>query len=130
MAVPQWNPAFGCVVREAAQLRSLLRTHLSGSLPAPFLSRKGDTSAPVEFDIGLDMDDATFHAWEQWFSYDLFDGALPFTIFLPWGTEQPKVRVRFIAAWQAQRLEGARWSVSATLEIERESLPLFSGGVR
>lgn len=131
MALPQWNvAAFGCLIRDEVQLRSLLRTQLSASLPAPFLSRKADMSAPVELDFSAEMTDGEFRAWEQWFTYDLYDGTLPFTMFLPWGPVQPQVRCRLVSAWQAQRLEGARWKVNGVMEIERESLPRWSGGVK
>lgn len=132
MALPKWNTkAFGCLIRDEVQLTSLLRTQLSASLPVPFVSRYADASAPVELDFVIDMTNDEFTSWEQWFTYDLNDGALPFTMFLPWGPEQPQVTCRFIANWDAQKAEDQmRWSVSGRVQIERESLPLWSGGAR
>jgi len=128
-ALPAWNTAaFGCIVRESVDVRSLLRTQLSGSFPAPFLSRSADSSAPIELSFGLDMSDAQFRAWQQWYVYDLNDGSLPFSMFLPWGTEQPSVRCRLLGDWSANRVRGDRWQVGGAIEIERESLPRFSGG--
>lgn len=127
--VAAWNTRlFGCMMRDDARARSLLRTVLSGSLPVPFVSRKGDTAAPLELDFSINVDEAGRAAWEQWFTYDLFDGTLPFTFYLPWGTGQPRVRGRLLGAWTAVRQSGGRWSISGTVEVERESLPRFSGG--
>jgi hypothetical protein len=129
MALPEWNTkAFGCLLRDAVELRSLMRTQISASLPAPLVSRAADASAPVSLRFQIDMSHAEFRSWEQWFTYDLFDGSLPFVMFLPWGTQQPRVRCRLADAWSARRELGDRWSVSGVIEIERESLPRFSGG--
>lgn len=129
MALPQWNVrAFGCLIRDAAQLRSLLRTQMSASLPAPFLSRSADQAAPIELRFTLDMSVAQFASWQQWYTYDLNDGSLPFVMYLPWGTQQPRVRCRLVEAWDARRVLGDRWTVAGLMEVERESLPRFSGG--
>ena len=129
MALAQWKSAFGCLIRDETAFRSLLRTALSGSLPAPFVSRTADVSAPLEVRFALEMGNAAFAAWEQWYVYDLHDGALPFQMFLPWGTAQPSIRARLLGDWSARRTPDAlRWMVNGALEIERESLPKFSGG--
>jgi hypothetical protein len=131
MAIPKWNTrAFGCLIRDQTEVRSLMRTQLSASLPAPFVSRAGDSSAPIDLRFGVEMTTAELRAFEQWFTYDLQDGSLPFTMFLPWGTQQPQVKCRLAEQWVAQRLDAQRWQVSGRMEIERESLPRFSGGVR
>lgn len=128
MALPTWNAAaFGCLIRDATELRSLLRTQLSGSLPAPFVSRAADSSAPVSLSFGLEMSDAAFKAWQQWFEFDLIDGSLPFTMDIPWGPIVQSVRVRLFE-WNARRITTARWGVSGAMEIERASLPRWSGG--
>jgi len=59
MALPQWNTkVFGCLIRDEVELRSLLRTQLSASLPAPFVSRSSDASAPIEVRYAIDVSDA------------------------------------------------------------------------
>jgi hypothetical protein len=124
-----WNEAqFGCILRDSASVASLMRTALSGSLPVPVVSRKADTSAPLEMSFGLEVSEAGWRAWQQWVTYDLADGSLPFYFFLPWGTVQPRVRARLIGSYQAVRIGGARWAISGVMQIERESLPRFSGG--
>ena len=129
MTLPAWNDqAFGCLLRDATTLRSLMRTQLSASLPAPFVSRAADQSAPVEINFAIEMGAAQFRSWEQWFTYDLHDGSLPFTMFIPWGTQQPQVRCRLTSDWQARGMTAGRWNVSGLMEIERASLPRFSGG--
>jgi len=50
-------------------------------------------------------------------------------MFLPWGTAQPSARCRLIGDWTARRVLGDHWNVGGMLEVERESLPRFSGGV-
>lgn len=128
--LPAWNDAaFGCLLRDLVQFQSLLRTTLTASLPAPFVSRKADTSAPVQVGFTIELTSRQLQAWLQWFTYDLNDGALPFTMFITWGTVQRQVRCRLVGDWQGQRLDSMRWNISAALEIERESLPRFSGGV-
>lgn len=129
MSLPKWNTrAFGCLLADQTQLRSLMRTQLSASLPAPFVSRSADQAAPLDLRFAIEVSDAEFRAWLQWFTYDLHDGSLAFTMFLPWGTAQPAVRCRLSENWTAQRLAGARWQIGGRMEIERESLPRFSGG--
>jgi len=129
-ALPAWNTrVFGCLTRDSVGIESLMRTTVSGSLPAPFSSRKADTSAPVQLSFAIDVDNAGFMAWQQWVTYDLADGALSFTIYLPWGTVQPRVRARLLGDWQAVRVDSFRWQVGGMIEIERWTLPRFSGGV-
>lgn len=129
MALPKWNyVAFGCLLRDEAQMRSLMRTQLSASLPAPFMSRRADESKPVELDFAIALDDNGMRAWEQWFTYDLWDGTLPFTMFLPWGDAQPQVRCRLVDLWTAQRVNSVQWRLGGRMQIERESLPRWSGG--
>lgn len=131
MALPQWNTnAFGCLLREEAQIVSLMRTVCTDALPAPIVTRTGDVSAPVQMGFGLQLSDAQFRSWSQWTTYDLNDGSLPFTMHIPWGTEQPLVRCRLIQSWVAHRINSQTWNVRGTMEIERESLPLWSGGAR
>lgn len=130
MALPQWNTAFGCLIRDATTLRSLLRTQLSASLPAPFVSRSADQSAPVELMFMLEMNEAEFRSWQQWFTYDLNEGSLPFAMWMPWGTQQVQVTCRLTADWVARHLDQMRWQVSGVMEIERASLPRFSGGAQ
>ena len=126
--MPSWNtPLFGCLTRDNSSVSSLMRTVVSGSTPVPFVSRKGDTSAPLELTFGINVDDAGFRAWQQWVTYDLNDGALPFTIYLPWGTLQPRVRARLLGEWVAQRFAN-RWVITGVMELERWTLPRFSGG--
>lgn len=128
-ALPSWlGSQFGCILRDSAAFQSLLRTQLSGSLPMPAVSRKADTSAPVQLNFELDTDEAGFRAWEQWTTYDLFDGSLPFVIPIPWGTVTAQVHARLLDAWQAQRIDSFRWSINGLMEIDRASLPRFSGG--
>lgn len=128
--VPQWNSAlFGCLIRDEAALRSLMRTVLTSEVPLPMVSRKGDTSAPLELQFGIEVSEAGFRAWQQWTTYDLAEGSLPFDMFLPWGTVEPRVRARLVAPWQAVRFDVERWSISGVMQIERRSLPRFSGGV-
>lgn len=130
MRLPQWDVMnFGCIARDAATFVSLMRTALSGSLPAPFVSRTGDSSAPLELDFTIAVSEVGLGAWEQWFTYDLADGALPFTIVLPWGTASVEVRARLVSQWSAQATSSLQWLISARMQIERESLPLFSGGL-
>jgi hypothetical protein len=119
---------FGCLTRDSVSVLSLLRTQMTESLPVPMVSRKGDTSAPLELQFAIEVTEAGYRAWEQWWTYDLHDGALPFLIFIPWGTEQPRVRARIMGAWSATRLDSFRWRVNATMQIDRDSLPRFSGG--
>ena len=129
MSTPAWNvQAFGCISRDGAVIRSLLRTVLTASVPMPIITRKGDTQAPLEFQFTLDLSQAQYRAWEQWTTYDLSDGALPFTIDLPWGTEVTTMRARLAQPWAAQLTVDQRWLVSGSMEIERESLPPYSGG--
>jgi len=126
-SLPAWK--FGCLPRDSVGVSSLMRTVLTGSLPVPMFSEKGDTQAPLELSFTLDLDEALFGAWQQWVAYDICEGAVPFTIYIPWGTQQPRVRARLLGGWQAKHDEGNRWQVSGTIDIERESLPAFSGGV-
>jgi hypothetical protein len=131
VTLPAWNTrAFGCLIRDQTQVRSLMRTQMSASLPAPFVSRSADQAAPLDLAFAIEMSNAEFRAWEQWFTYDLQDGSLPFTMFLPWGTQQPQVRCRLSDTWTAQRIDVSRWQVSGRIELEREFLPRFSGGAR
>jgi hypothetical protein len=127
--LPSWNtPLFGCLTRDNTNVESVLRTTLSASLPEPFVSRKADTSAPVNVTFGIDVSEAGWRAWQQWYTYDLADGVLSFYLYLPWGTLQPRVRARLIGAWHASRVAGLRWQVTGLMEIERWTLPRFSGG--
>jgi hypothetical protein len=127
--MPTWNVAqFGCLPAESVRIASRRRTELSSGLPVPMVSRKGDTSACVELGFTLEVDDAGRAAWEQWVTYDLFDGSLPFTMAIPWGATQAQIRARLAGDWQARRLAGGRWQIAAAMEIERNSLPRFSGG--
>jgi hypothetical protein len=124
-----WRPdQFGCLLRDGASVQSLLRTALTESRPSPMVSRKADTSAPVELKFALDVTDAGMGAWEQWWAYDLHDGALPFYIFIPWGTGEQRVRARIMGGWNAQRSSSTRWKIDALMQIDRDSLPRFSGG--
>jgi hypothetical protein len=124
-----WNAAqFGCLTRDSVQVSSRERTALTANLPVPMVSKKADTSAPVEMTFALDVDAAGFAAWQQWWAYDLNDGALPFLIFIPWGGDQPQVRARLVGEWQAQRIDSLRWQIGATMQIDRDTLPRFSGG--
>ena len=128
-ALPAWNSAaFGCLLRDAAHFRSLLRTALTADVPVPMVSRKADTSAPVEFSFGLDVDDAGLAAWVQWYEFDLADGSLPFVLPIPWGTVVAQTHARLVGGWTATRIDSFRWSIGATAQIERASLPRFSGG--
>lgn len=127
--LPEWNTRqFGCVMRDEAKIDSLMRTVVSASLPVPWFSRKGDTAAPLEMAFTIDVDDAGWRAWQQWVTFDLNDGSLPFTIYMPWGTKQPRVRARLLGEYEGARIDLARWKVSGVMQIERESLPRFSGG--
>jgi len=131
MALPQWNTsAFGCLLREGTQFLSLMRTVCTDALPAPIVTRTGDVSAPVQLTFGIRLTDAQFRAWSQWVTYDLNDGSLPFTMYVPWGTEQILVRCRLIESWAAGRMNSHTWQVRGAMELERESLPLWSGGAR
>lgn len=127
MALPEWNTReFGCLDRDNTVVASLMRTQLTASLPAPFVSRRADLSAPLDVSFTIVVDDNGMRAWEQWFTYDLNDGSLPFTMFWPWGDEQPRARCRLIEQWQAARQNAVRWQISGRMEIERESLPPWS----
>lgn len=129
-AVPPWLEAqFGCILRDSAAIQSLLRTQLSATLPSPLISRKADTSAAVQINFELDMDNVQITAWQQWTTYDLFDASLPFVIPIPWGTVIVGAHARLLEAWQATRVDSLRWSVTGVMEIERASLPPFSGGL-
>jgi hypothetical protein len=131
MTLPKWNvKEFGCLLRDDVQIASLLRTQLTASLPQPFVTRRADESAPLQLDYTIEVDDDGFRAWEQWTTYDLNDGSLPFTMFLPWGPEQPQVRCRLNGPWHAQHQDNVRWKISGAMQIEREGLPLWSGGAR
>jgi hypothetical protein len=128
-ALPAWLTAqFGCLIRDASQFRSLMRTAVTANLPVPFVSRKGDTSAPVVLAFGIEVDSAGYSAWVQWYTYDLADGSLPFTLPLPWGTSQIVARARLSGNWYATRAANNRWAINGTAEIDRASLPHFSGG--
>jgi len=124
-----WRPEqFGCLTRDSVRVLSMLRTQLTETRPVPMVSRKGDTSAPLEMQFALDVTNAGARAWEAWWTYDLHDGSLPFLIFIPWGTEQPRVRARIVGQWTGVRLDSFRWRINATMQIDRDSLPRFSGG--
>jgi hypothetical protein len=124
-----WNEdQFGCLTRDSVRVVSFARTAMTQGLPVPMVSEKADTSAPVEMNFALDVDNAGARAFEAWWTYDLHDGALPFLIYIPWGTEQPRVRARIMGEWQASRLDSFRWKISATMQIDRDTLPRFSGG--
>jgi hypothetical protein len=128
-ALPAWNVAqFGCLTRENTNIESTMRTQVTASLPLPWVSRKGDTSAPLQLSFGIDVTDAGWRAWQQWVTFDLADGVLSFTIYLPWGTANPRVRARLMGEWRAERQDAARWQISGTMELERWTLPRFSGG--
>lgn len=130
MAAPAvWNVAqFGCLTRDSVQALSRMRTAITNEIPVPAVSRKGDTSASVELSFAIDVDNAGFAAWHQWWTYDLFDGVLPFSMFIPWGSGSQKIRARIVGQWQAARLDSLRWQISAVMHIDRDSLPRFSGG--
>lgn len=129
-AIPAWNvAAFGCLTRDNCAVRSRMRTTLSGSQPVPQVSRTADTSASVEMDFGLDVPNTGWAAWQQWTTYDLVESSLPFTLAIPWGSVQPIVTARLLGAWRAARLDSLRWLISGTLEIDRATLPRFSGGI-
>jgi len=126
--LPEWNAAvFGCLTRDSCSVESLMRTAVTASLPTPWVSRKADTSAPLLLAFGINVTDAALAAWMQWVTYDLADGVLSFTLELPWGTLLPTVRARLMGAWRADR-DGVRWQVSGQMELERWTLPRFSGG--
>ena len=128
-ALPAWNEAaFGCLIRDAAQFRSLMRTAITSGVPMPFVSRKGDTSASVELAFGIELDEAGFESWVQWYTTDLAEGSLPFTLPLPWGTAQIVARACLVGSWSATHIAAGHWAVSGTVQIERASLPRFSGG--
>lgn len=128
-SLPTWNAAaFGCLTRDNCSVRSRMRTALSDSLPVPVVSRKSDTSACVEMDFAIDVPNDGWAAWQQWTTYDLVDGSLPFTIPIPWGTAQPFVTARLLGGWTAARLDSLRWQISGAFEIERATLPRFAGG--
>lgn len=128
-ALPKWNVAqFGCLTRDNTSVDSLMRNVVSSELPVPAVSRKGDTSAPLVLQFALDVTEAGMRSWQQWVVNDLADGALSFTVFLSWGTQQPRVRARLLGEWKAQRFDSFRWSIAAQMEIERWTLPRFSGG--
>lgn len=128
-ALPEWNQAqFGCLVRDETTVESVMRTQVSASLPEPFVSRKADTSAPVNLSFAINVSEAGWRSWQQWVTYDLADGSLSFLIYLPWGEQTPQVRARLIGQWVAVRDDGGRWSISGAMEIERWTLPRFSGG--
>jgi len=105
-----------------------MRTAVTSELPVPVVSEKADTSAAVEMTFGLDVNAAGWAAWQQWTTYDLVDGSLPFTVEIPWGTEHPIVSARLNGGWQAERLDSSRWAITGGVEIDRASLPRFSGG--
>lgn len=128
-AIPAWDSQlFGCLTRDNTNVESVMRTVTSASLPLPWVSRKGDTSAPLVVSFAVDMSDAGFRAFQQWFTYDLADGVLSFTLYLPWGLLQPQVRARLTSEWRAERQDAGRWLLSGTMELERWTLPRFSGG--
>lgn len=128
-ALPAWNPAqFGCLIRDASQFRSLMRTAITAGMPVPFVSRKGDTSAPLLFAFGIEVDEAGMAAWTQWYTFDLADGSLPFTLPLPWGAAQIIAHARLLGEWTATHVAHNAWSIAGTMEIDRASLPRFSGG--
>lgn len=131
MALPQWNTnAFGCLLPEGTEFLSLMRTVCTDALPAPIVTRTGDVSAPVQFSFAIQLSDGEFRAWVQWVTYDINDGALPFTMYVPWGPDQVMVRCRLIESWVASRMNSQTWTVRGAMELERESLPLWSGGAR
>lgn len=131
MTLPQWKAReFGCVLRDSYSIDSLMRTQVSASMPAPFVSRSADASAPIVLRFSIDLDKAGLAVWEQWYTFDLHEGTLPFTMFLPWGDAQPQVRCRLLNAWRGQRMNSVRWMISGHLQIEREGLPAWSGGAR
>ena len=130
MAAPRngtWSSS-ARLIRDSVEAMSLMRTILTTTLPQPMISRKADTSAPVELSFALDVDRAGFASWQQWWTFDLNDGALPFLMFIPWGEGQAQVRARIVGPSLATRIDSFRWSVGATMQIDRDSLPRFSGG--
>ena len=127
--LPAWNQAqFGCLTRDNTSVESLMRTLVSRELPVPAVSRKADTSAPLLLQFVIDVSNAGMLSFQQWYVYDLCDGALSFTIFIPWGTVQPRVRARMLGEWTATRVDSRRWQIGGTMELERWTLPRFSGG--
>lgn len=127
--IPEWNAtAFGCLLRDEVQLASLMRTQLTASLPQPFISRRADESAALDLAYAISVDDNGWRAWQQWTTYDLYEGSLPFTMWIPWGTEQAQVRARLSGPWEARRSDNLNWKITGDLQIERESLPRWSGG--
>lgn len=127
--LPHWDPAqLGCLTRDNTSVESAMRTAVTASLPLPWVSRKADTSAPLLLSFGIDVTQAGWTAWQQWVAYDLADGVLSFTIYLPWGTANPRVRARLMGEWRAERQDGERWVITGTMELERWTLPRFSGG--
>lgn len=129
MMPAEWNVAqFGCLIRDSVQVLSLMRTILTTTIPQPNVSRKADTSAPVELNFGIEVDRAGFAAWSQWWTFDLNEGALPFRMFIPWGEGETRIRARIVGPWVATRIDNFRWAVGGTMQIDRDSLPRFSGG--
>lgn len=130
MGVPaSWNvEQFGCLHRDSVSALSMIRTALTEAPPTPAVSKKADTSAPVELKFAIEVTTAGALAWEQWWTYDLHDGALPFYIFIPWGTTETRARARIMGGWTATRLDSTYWRIEATMQIDRDSLPRFSGG--
>jgi len=127
--LPNWDARlFGCLTRDNTNVESVLRTQVTANMPLPWVSRKADTSAPLQLAFAIDVDEPGWRAWQQWFTYDLADGSLSFTIYLPWGTKQPRVRARLMGGWVAVRQDDQRWLISGTMELERWTLPRFSGG--
>jgi hypothetical protein len=127
--IPSWNQQqFGCLTRDNTNVESVMRTQVTASLPLPWVSRKGDTSAPLVVRFAIDVDEAGWRAWQQWVTYDLADGVLSFYIYLPWGTVQPRVRARLIDEWRAECQDAGRWLIAGVMELERWTLPRFSGG--
>ena len=128
-ALPAWNSAaFGCLIRDATQFRSMMRTAITDGLPVPFVSRKADTSAPVVMAFGIEVDEAGMAAWLQWYTVDLADGSLPFTLPLPWGTTQIIAHARLSGNWTATQLDTDQWAIHGTAQIDRATLPRYSGG--
>lgn len=123
MATPYWSAQhLGCIDRDSFQLRPMPRTALTQSVGPPTKAKRADVAAPITAQITAQQTFAQWTAFTQWYRVDLAGGALPFAIDLWLWDRVRRVRARFVNPWRVKRDSWNALQLSATIEIERESI--------